>query len=99
MLAGVLPGQDAGPGRGAHRLITKRGAKKYTAAGHRVQVGRQVHGIDAHGADCVPAELIRDDQNDVRPTGVRCRLRQRLGRSGERAGDLGQPRPTCRVHY
>ncbi len=97
MLARVLPSQNAGPRRRAHRLIAKRRAKKYTAPGHRIQVRRQVHGIDAHGADRVPAELIRNNQNDVGPARVGSRLRQRLGRSSECGGDSGQPGPSRRV--
>ena len=58
VLAGVLSGEDAGACRGAHRLIGDRVAEQDSARGHLVQVRREVHGVEPHGADAIPAELV-----------------------------------------
>ena len=84
------------PRAGAHTGWLQKAERNRTPrGGHAVQVRREVHGVEPHGPDAIPAELVGDDEYDVRPVGRRAGLRQ--GRGGRR--HARQPVSPCRVHW
>ena len=86
---GVLPGEDGPARRSAHRLVGAGRAEEHAFRSHGVEVGREVHGVGAHGSDAVRPKLIGDDQQDIRSRTGSAGLRHR-GRGGHRSGQAGQ---------
>ena len=72
----VATGEQRGPGRGAHGSGHVEPGEAHALAGQLVQVRggqrRQVVALagGAEGADVVDAEVVGDDQHDVRPRGL-----------------------------
>ena len=62
----VLAGEEAAAGRRADRMIDGRRTEEHAAAGEGVDVGSEAHGVRAHRAEVVRAELIGNDKDDVR---------------------------------
>jgi len=93
MFRRILPGQDAGPRRRAHWLHREGVAKEDAALRHTVQIRRQVHGVESHGSDAIPAKLVGIHQNDVRARGLcgapRLRCRGDSGQGGQQCSSSG----------
>jgi hypothetical protein len=73
--------------RRARSWIAERRTKEHAFGGHLIQVRRQAHGVEAHRADAIAAELIGDDDDDVR---LRHAAGLRRGRAEQRS--LRHPR-------
>ena len=61
----ILAGEHDSAGGCADGLIGDCLAEENATAGHGVQIGREVHGVQAHAAEGVGAELVGNDEEDV----------------------------------
>jgi hypothetical protein len=87
---GVLPGDDAGPGGRADRVVGERAGEAHPASRQRIDVGCRIEPGQAPpvGPDGLGGVVVGHDEQDVRASLLRgVRGRGQRPRDGERDGD------------
>ena len=69
---GVLAGEEASPAGRAEWASNEGVAERYTFSGNTVEIGRDGEGM-ASAVQFIPAQIIHQDDNDVRPSSLGAR--------------------------
>ena len=74
MIVGVLAGEEASAARRAEWAGDEGVAERYTFSRNTVEIGRESEGM-ASAVQFIPAQVVHQDDNDVRPVSLGARQR------------------------